>query len=1031
MTIKIKSIPHKYRNKYLRDGSSSGAIIGSSGGGSSVSTGGSGLPYTLDDDGNYVIAKKITVQGDIYADTNIVASGEVSAWGAGSSSSGGTGTTGGGYWGEIQGTITNQTDLINYIDGKVSEGGGLTSVSWSDIQNKPSTYNPSSHGHAIGDITSLQSALDGKSSTAHTHSDKLDVTTFTAHTANTTSHITPTERSNWNGAVANNHTHSNKSVLDSITSANISSWNNKLDKSVWDKVFYFDSNDNLKVKLNLIGEKEVAAWGAGDLGGSGAITIVDGLTSTSTDAALSANQGRVLKSLIDNFEGGITSVSWSDVLNKPTSFTPSAHGHAISDITNLQSTLDGKSSSAHTHSNIVPIGEYSFDSSTLPNSLPSGVSNGFVNQNSGYGSYGSVLNVRSYAGGGGTLQLWTPYSPTYGGTSLKWRSGNYDSNNGNSWTGLKTILDSGNYNNYSPTKTGGGASGTWGINVSGNATSSSYPQGFTTKSSGGWGTIGTIGTLVTDWGTSTGGDIQFRERSGQLYVGVDGTFYQREGAYEVIDTSTINNYAATVNHTHYYAGSSSIGGSANSAVKLATPRTISIAGIATGSTSFDGSANVTINTTLNAESVKNTLKNEFKTLNLNSLNADTWYPCTLYVNPYGRTKIIFKNALQGNKPSWATHGSGFSLYIEWDVNGNGWGTTSEHRNIYGYTYSFVNTSPCGGITQNTMGNTEIIWLRGGGIYYYWTDNNSNFTINSNGYSWVSGSYTYSAATRTASQITDPLDARNGTIAASTFRGNLNGNADSTTQLQAARTLWGQSFNGTTNVSGDMNNVGMINFPNNVGGLQGMCGDNDYYRIIGRSTASNAGYMEIATADDGTEPIYVRQYTGVFTSLTRTATLLDGAGNTSFPGSTTSNTFYANNWFRSNSATGWFNESYGGGIYMTDSTYVRVYNGKSFYCPSNILAAGEVTAYSDRRLKSNIKPLENRGTLNPVTYEKNGKESIGFIAQEVQELYPELVSTDDSTDEKYLSLNYAQLTAVLAAQINDLRKELDELKAKLN
>jgi hypothetical protein len=60
-------------------------------------------------------------------------------------------------------------------------------------------------------------------------------------------------------------------------------------------------------------------------------------------------------------------------------------------------------------------------------------------------------------------------------------------------------------------------------------------------------------------------------------------------------------------------------------------------------------------------------------------------------------------------------------------------------------------------------------------------------------------------------------------------------------------------------------------------------DNDFFRIrVGGS--SNAGWAEIATADDGTEPIYVRQYTGVFSSLTRTLTLLDASGNTSTPGS---------------------------------------------------------------------------------------------------------------------------------------------------
>lgn len=56
--------------------------------------------------------------------------------------------------------------------------------------------------------------------------------------------------------------------------------------------------------------------------------------------------------------------------------------------------------------------------------------------------------------------------------------------------------------------------------------------------------------------------------------------------------------AAASSHTHNYAGASSAGGSANSAVKLATARTISATGHATGSVSFDGSANVSMALTL-------------------------------------------------------------------------------------------------------------------------------------------------------------------------------------------------------------------------------------------------------------------------------------------------------------------------------------------------------------------------------------------------------------------------------------------------
>lgn len=65
-------------------------------------------------------------------------------------------------------------------------------------------------------------------------------------------------------------------------------------------------------------------------------------------------------------------------------------------------------------------------------------------------------------------------------------------------------------------------------------------------------------------------------------------------------------------------------------------------------------------------------------------------------------------------------------------------------------------------------------------------------------------------------------------------------------------------------------------------VRGTMGSNDAFRIaIGGG--NNAGYAEIATADDYSEPIYVRQYQGGFATLKRTATLLDGSGNSSFPG----------------------------------------------------------------------------------------------------------------------------------------------------
>lgn len=87
-------------------------------------------------------------------------------------------------------------------------------------------------------------------------------------------------------------------------------------------------------------------------------------------------------------------------------------------------------------------------------------------------------------------------------------------------------------------------------------------------------------------------------------------------------------------------------------------------------------------------------------------------------------------------------------------------------------------------------------------------------------------------------------------------------------------------------------TGTLNFSNGVG-ITGTMASNDQWRIIGGGS-SDSGYLEIATRDNANEPIYVRQYTAfTSTGLKRTATLLDGNGNTSFPGIVTASTFRGN------------------------------------------------------------------------------------------------------------------------------------------
>ena len=72
-----------------------------------------------------------------------------------------------------------------------------------------------------------------------------------------------------------------------------------------------------------------------------------------------------------------------------------------------------------------------------------------------------------------------------------------------------------------------------------------------------------------------------------------------------------------------------------------------------------------------------------------------------------------------------------------------------------------------------------------------------------------------------------------------------------------------------------------------------------------------------------------------------------------------NSFSCSDWFRSSGGSGWYNASYAGGIYMIDTTWVRVYNNKAFYVENQIAATGNVTAYySDERLKTKVGKIEN-------------------------------------------------------------------------
>jgi hypothetical protein len=94
--------------------------------------------------------------------------------------------------------------------------------------------------------------------------------------------------------------------------------------------------------------------------------------------------------------------------------------------------------------------------------------------------------------------------------------------------------------------------------------------------------------------------------------------------------------------------------------------------------------------------------------------------------------------------------------------------------------------------------------------------------------------------------------------------------------------------------------------------------------------------------------------------------------------------------------------------------------------------GTNVAPSDARLKTNVRTIEHAlddlERLRGVRFDwkKDGAHSIGVIAQEVEKVYPELVSTAD-----YKAVDYAKLTAVLIEAVKELRHQNETLEVRLS
>ena len=104
-----------------------------------------------------------------------------------------------------------------------------------------------------------------------------------------------------------------------------------------------------------------------------------------------------------------------------------------------------------------------------------------------------------------------------------------------------------------------------------------------------------------------------------------------------------------------------------------------------------------------------------------------------------------------------------------------------------------------------------------------------------------------------------------------------------------------------------------------------------------------------------------------------------------------------------------------------------------------MRATNITYASDYRLKKNIESITNVLddviSLNPVSYltleqQLTDKKSYGFIAQELKEVFPNIVN-EPKNNEDFYSINYTSIIPLLVKSIQELTTKIENMQEEIN
>lgn len=508
------------------------------------------------------------------------------------------------------------------------------------------------------------------------------------------------------------------------------------------------------------------------------------------------------------------------------------------------------------------------------------------------------------------------------------------------------------------------------------------------------------------------GDVYNVENTGMNYVW-DGTKWDALGSF--VDLS---GYVTKTTADSTYLGKTAKAASATTADKatvLANSRTITLTGDATGSTTFNGSANASITVTVTHADAADTATSATSATSATTatrLAANKTFSLTGAVtgsassNLSGNVSIATTyTAMKGASSSAAgTMGAvpapaagAQSKYLR----GDGTWQTPPNTTYSNMTAATADAAGKAGLVPAPAAGYQSRFLRGDGTWQTPTDNKMQQNA-----STANGEYPLLAKSSTATAningqaIFDAditINPSTGTITAKTFKGALSGNATTATTLATARTFRTNlaststaSFNGGGNCTpGVTGTLGTAN-----GGT-------------GRTDGKAVNVTQVVTLS-AVGPLGYTSSNGQY--LTTSAAIAYWNGR--YSGSS-SNLQYCK--------TGTIIGSNGGTI-----TGNLTVNGT--------LAGGSLSATSDRRLKDvhgRIGDVD-LSSLSAYRYafknDENHVEHIGLIAQEVESVVPEAVKEID--DEGHLGIEYNALVAILIEKINILEHRINQLEGKI-